>query len=225
MALIAQSYFDFFKDLSMNNNRDWFLDNKKRYEREAKEPFIHLLEQVIASLTDTEPELGLVPVKNMLFRINRDTRFSKDKQPYKEHLGASITRFGTKDKIHPGHYLQLGSGENFIAGGAYWFEEKEMLYRVRQYIAMHPDQFAELIDNENFKSKWSVIKGDKNKRVPPDFEDDVKRQPLILNTQFYWSANVPNEAYLSDNIVEILRGYWLAAQPLNNFLKEAMYNN
>ena len=113
--MLQQSYFDFFAELAQNNERDWFLAQKKRYESVAKEPFLHLLEQIVASLADSEPDLSLIPVKQMLFRINRDVRFSKDKRPYKEHLSASIGRFGTKDKLYPGHYLQLSAGESFMA--------------------------------------------------------------------------------------------------------------
>jgi uncharacterized protein (TIGR02453 family) len=221
--MLKQSYFDFFEELSKNNDREWFTANKKRYEKDAKEPFITLVEAIVASLHDTEPDLSLIPAKQMLFRINRDIRFSKDKRPYKEHMSASIGRFGTKDKIYPGHYMHIAPHETFIAGGAYWFEEKTMLYRVRNFIAQYPERFAELIDNQAFKSTFGEIKGEKNKRMAPEFVEDVKRQPLIANTQFYWSIALTPKDALKPNFVEILRGYFETAQPLNNFLIEAMY--
>ena len=222
--MLKQTYFDFFEELALNNNRDWFTAQKKRYEKDVKEPFIKLVETVVESLHDSEPDLSLIPAKQMLFRINRDIRFSKDKRPYKEHLSASIGRFGTKDKIHPGHYLQIGSNETFIAGGAYFFEEKTMLHRVRNFIAQYPERFAELIDNQDFKSKWGTIKGEKNKRLPPEFIEDHKQQPLIANTQFYWSATFQPSDVLKPNFAEILRGYYETAQPLNGFLREAMFD-
>jgi uncharacterized protein (TIGR02453 family) len=222
-TMLKQSYFDFFEELAKNNNRDWFTAEKKRYEKEVKEPFIQLVEAIVESLHDTEPDLSLIPAKQMLFRINRDIRFSKDKRPYKEHMSASIGRFGTKDKIYPGHYMHIAPHETFIAGGAYWFEEKTMLNRVRNFIAQYPDRFAELIDNQAFKSKFGEIKGEKNKRMPPEFVEDVKRQPLIANTQFYWSIALSPKDALKSNFVEILRGYFETAQPLNNFLVEAMF--
>jgi uncharacterized protein (TIGR02453 family) len=223
MPIITQTYFDFFKDLAQNNSSEWFHANKKRYEKDAKEPFMTLVEAIVASLSDTEPDLALTPVKSMIFRINRDIRFSKDKRPYKENLAASIGRGGTKDKVSPGHYFHLGIAENFLAGGCYWFEEKETLYRVRNFIAQNPERFSQLIENKDFKAKWGVIKGEKNKRIPPEFADDVALQPLIMNTQFYWGASLSNDVVLSDNFVDILRGFWLAAQPMNAFFREAMY--
>jgi uncharacterized protein (TIGR02453 family) len=220
--MIKQSYFDFFEELAANNHRDWFLANKKRYENDVKEPFLKLLEEIVASLADSEPDLGLTPVKNMMFRINRDTRFSKNKDPYKNNLGGSITRFGTKDKAYPGHYVQLGI-ENFIAGGAYWFEEKEMLNRVRHFMAMNAERFSQLLENQDFKSKWIEIKGEKNKRLnDPDLMEAAKSQPLILNTQFYWGIDIKKDMALKPDFVQQLRGYFIAAQPMNQFLLEAM---
>jgi uncharacterized protein (TIGR02453 family) len=222
--MLQQSYFDFFTELAQNNDRDWFLANKKRYESVAKEPFLELVEHIVAALADSEPELSLIPSKQMLFRINRDARFSKDKRPYKEHLSASIGRFGTKDKLYPGHYLQLSSGESMIAGGAYFFEEKETLLRVRRYIADNAETFAELIDDPKFKQKWGKVQGKPNKRMPEEFKLALESQPLIANTQFYWAAKVDLSMAKRPDFVQILRGYFEAAQPLNVFLREAIYS-
>jgi uncharacterized protein (TIGR02453 family) len=221
--MLQQSYFDFFQDLAQNNEREWFLSQKKRYETVAKEPFIHLVEQVVAALSDSEPELSLIPSKQMLFRINKDVRFSKDKRPYKEHLSASIGRFGTKDKLYPGHYLQLSSGESFIAGGAYFFEEKETLLRVRRYIMDNLEEFDGLINDPNFIKKWGKIQGKANKRMPEEFKEALDSQPLIANTQFYWAANLDGKMALRPDFAEILKTYFVAAQPLNEFLRRAIY--
>ena len=221
--MITQDYFDFFHNLSKNNDRDWFNAHKKQYEKSAKEPFIELVEKIVTALADSEPELSLIPSKQMLFRINRDIRFAKDKRPYKEHLSASIGRFGTKDKLYPGHYFQLGAHESMIAGGAYFFEEKETLLRVRRYIMDNAERFSELINDENFKTHWGEMKGEKNKRLAAEFTEALEYQPLIANTQFYWSKDIHAKEALKPNFVEILRGHFEAAQPLNEFLKEAIY--
>jgi uncharacterized protein (TIGR02453 family) len=222
--MLQQSYFDFFAELAQNNEREWFLSQKKRYESVVKEPFLELVDKVVAALADTEPELSLIPSKQMLFRINRDARFSKDKRPYKEHLSASIGRFGTKDKLYPGHYLQLSAHESFIAGGAYFFEEKETLLRVRRYIADNSEQFNALINDKNFVAKWGEMRGERNKRIPPEFTEAFENQPFIANKQFYWSAKVDAQLALRPDFADILRGYFEAAQPLNAFLREAIYS-
>src|SRR5262245_18204891 len=76
---LEKTFFDFLKDLSKNNNTEWFHANKKRYETQFKEPFIALLEEIVAKMVKFEPELAATPVKSMMFRINRDIRFSKNK--------------------------------------------------------------------------------------------------------------------------------------------------
>ena len=220
---MTSAYFQFFEDLKHNNNRDWFIANKDRYERDAKEPFMELLKKLVDALAPNEPELALVPIKQMLFRINRDTRFSKDKIPYKEHLSASVGRYGTKDKIYPGHYIQISNENAFIAGGAYFFEQKETLLRVRQFIAAYPERFSALITAPDFVKYWGEIRGEKNKRIPPEFTEDHKNQPLIANTQFYWHQNVSQTDILSSDFVENLKNHFTAALPLNNFLVEAIY--
>ncbi len=221
--MLSPAYFDFFNDLKLNNNREWFLANKVRYERDAKEPFIAMLEKLVEALAPNEPDLALVPIKQMLFRINRDTRFSKDKIPYKEHLSASVSRNGTKDKLYPGHYIQI-SGENaFIAGGAYFFEEKETLKKVRNFIAGNPERFSELINAPDFKKHWSQMRGEKNKRIPPEFAEDFALQPLIANTQFYWHQEISRETILSANFISNLKNHFTAALPMNAFLVEAIY--
>jgi uncharacterized protein (TIGR02453 family) len=221
--MISQAYFDFFEELAQHNERDWFHANKKRYECDVKEPFLQLVDAVVASLHDSEPDLALIPSKQMLFRINRDIRFAKDKRPYKEYLSASIGRFGTKDKLYPGHYLQVGAAESFLAGGAYWFEEKEMLLRVRRYIIDNHERFLGLLNDPAFVKNWETIKGEKNKRMTPEFADIIGIQPLIANTQFYWSKIIEPKMALQDDFVSILRGYFEAAQPMNQFFVEAMY--
>ena len=221
--MLSQAYFDFFEELAAKNEREWFQANKKRYEKDVKEPFLRLVEAIVASLHDSEPDLSLIPSKQMLFRINRDIRFSKDKRPYKEHMSASVGRFGTKDKLYPGHYFHISPSESFIAGGAYWFEEKEMLLRVRRFIMDNHERFLALLNDPNFVAKWETIKGEKNKRMTPEFTEFVDIQPLIANTQFYWGKNIDAKMALQDDFVDILRGYFEAAQPMNQFLVEAMY--
>jgi len=220
--MITSAYFDFFKDLSQNNNTAWFQENKKRYEKEAKEPFLDLVGQLIYALQhSTEPDL-IVDPKQTMFRINRDIRFSKDKNPYKTHLAASISKYGTKNKVYPGHYLHIDAEQIFIAGGAYFFEEKETLYRVRTFIAQNPERFGELIRDPDFIKYFGTIKGEQNKRIPPEFAEAAQNQPLLANTQFYWGAQMDAANALKEDFVPHLLQYFNAAKPLNDFLIEAM---
>ena len=223
MTHLTLEYFTFFKELANNNSSEWFNANKPRYEREVKTPFLSFLETLVVLLKETEPDLQNVEPKKMLFRINRDIRFSKDKRPYKEHLAASIGKFGTKDKMYPSHYIHIGIEEIFIAGGAYFFEQKEMLAKVRHYIFEHNTEFENHIQTPDFKKYWGVIQGEKNKRFTPELQEMIDTQPLIANTQFYWSQTFKSDEVLKDNFAERIAQHFRAAQSMNLFLAEAMY--
>ncbi len=107
MQKLSKSVFDFLKDLAENNNLEWFHSNKKRYEKEGKTPFIDFVSELRERLLTIEPRLAEVPVKKMIFRINRDICFSRDKSPYKDHFAALISPEGTKNKVIPAHYLHI----------------------------------------------------------------------------------------------------------------------
>ena len=107
----------FIDDLTANNNRDWFLDNKKRYEK-YKSDYQSLVAKFLTEMKPLDSTLELLEVKNCTFRINRDIRFSKDKTPYKNHLGIWMSS-GTKGANRAGYYIHIGKDESFIAGGFY----------------------------------------------------------------------------------------------------------
>ena len=223
MTHLTPAYFTFFKELANNNSSEWFNSNKARYEKEVKNPFLSFLETLVQLLKDSEPELENVEPKKMLFRINRDIRFSKDKRPYKEHLAASVGKFGTKDKMYPGHYIHIGVEEIFIAGGAYFFEQKETLAKVRNYIFEHNDEFVKLSQAPDFVKSFGEIKGEKNKRFTPDLQEMIDVQPLIANTQFYWSHSFKSEEALKDDFAELIAQHLQSAHAMNEFLVKAMY--
>ena len=101
MIYFTKDFIGFFSDLENNNNRDWFHENKKRYETSVKGPFESLVSALISELSKVYPEMTITP-KDAIFRINRDIRFSKDKSPYKTHMAALISPGGKKDKTTSG---------------------------------------------------------------------------------------------------------------------------
>ncbi len=219
---ISKKLIEFLIDLEFNNNRDWFLENKPRYEKDVKEPFLALIDELRTQLVPTEPYLADIEAKKMMFRLHRDTRFGKDKSPYKTQISALISPFGTKDKCFPSHYLQISSKEIMIAGGIYWFEEKELLQRVREYVMANNQTFSKLISDKNFVDKFGEIKGDKNKRLPKEFAEFEKVQPLIANKQFYWSAVFKPNMLMKSDFSETLLSHFHAAKPLQDFFKASL---
>ncbi|MEL7120100.1 MAG: DUF2461 domain-containing protein [Bacteroidota bacterium] len=215
-----QNVLNFLKDLSKNNYREWFHENKKRWEKEAKKPFQAFVAHLIEKIQEVDPEL-VTTSKESIFRIHRDTRFSKDKTPYKTHLSAFISRHGKKNKELPGFYIQLGPGSLMMGGGAY-FMETATLKRLREHISLHPQEFHNLVTDANFLEKFEEIKGEKHKRIPKEYRDFHETQPLIANKQFYYMAEMDPNTITQDNFIDIAFEHYKVGRPLNEFLEAGM---
>ncbi len=218
--MLTQQSLDFLKDLSQNNNREWYHDHKKRYEKELKKPFEKLVASIISEVQKVDSEID-VPAKKAIFRIYRDTRFSKDKTPYKTHVSAIIAPGGTKNKEYPGFYLHVEPGMLMMGGGAY-FLETQTLHQVREFITRNTDRFHALVTDSTFVAKYENVRGEQNKRLPKELTEVADKQPLLYNKQFYYMAELPPEHVLREDFLEYLMEYYLAAKPMKDFLKEAL---
>ena len=142
MTYFTPESFAFLRELRENNNRDWFAANKQRYEREVRDPALRFISDFGPHLLRIAPRLVADPRRSM-FRIYRDTRFSRDKSPYKTHIG--IHFFHEKAKAAasvPGFYLHISPGESFAAAGI-WHPDPRSLGKVREAIAA---KIASLLD-------------------------------------------------------------------------------
>lgn len=205
----------YLKDLSKNNNRDWFHQNKKRYETNVKKPFYNLITEL------AQAQGYNLQAKDAVFRINRDIRFSKDKSPYKTNVGAIISEYGRKGKEQPGFYIHIETGSLMIGGGSY-FVDKDALQKIRQHIQNNLSTFNNIINNKDFVEKFGNIKGDKNVRIPKEFKETAEQQALIANKQFYFMAELAPDNVVREDLVSFIVSYFKAGQPLNDFLQEAI---
>ncbi len=200
--MIQLSTLKFLTDLAHNNNREWFNDNKSRYQ-EAKEDvteFATELARAIASFDDTitDPEAAV-----HVFRIYRDVRFSKDKSPYKLNLGATIGFKNLGDMSTPGYYLQImPGGESAIAGGLHEMSSAQLAI-VREYISEHYQQLERLSQDKDFQKYFDYI-GDKStalKTVPRGYDKDhPAREFLRQKSLICWhqvsDSQVKSEVFL-----------------------------
>lgn len=219
-VMLTSDFLQFLYDLSQNNNRDWFEKNKKRYEASVKKPFEETVAAVIERIRAFEPDFAAAP-KDCIFRIYRDTRFSADKTPYKNHVGAILTSHGRKNMEQPGYYLHIEFGNLMLGGGAY-FLEKEPLRKVRTAIAQNPEAFRALVSDKNFAEKFGELKGEKNKVLPPEFKEAAKSEPLLANKQFYFMAELDPENALRADLPDFVATYFKAGKPLNDFFRKAL---
>lgn len=219
MSYFNPAFIAFFKDLAKNNNTEWFNTNRKVYEKEVKKPFADFVEEMIGRIRKHEPAMQ-IKASDAIMRINKDIRFSKDKTPYNTHVAANISLYGKKDKSYPGFYFQLSPGAIHIYGGAYALEN-DRLAKVRELIAGKVLNFSKVIKDPAFLEKFSGIEGEKNKRIPEEFQAVLAKEPLIANKQFYYSAELKPDLILSDQLPDRLMDYYEAGKPVNDFLRGA----
>jgi len=220
MAWFEPDIFDFFAELEFNNNRDWFNQSKKRYEKSVKEPMERFAEEMIGRMKEFDPEIAMTP-KDAVFRIYKDTRFSKDKTPYKTNAGMSVTSGGKRHFGNPGIYFHIDARMMGMASGYYSLEPVQIT-AIRNYIATHLDEFAKLLEEPKFKEIFGTVAGEKNKVLPADLKEAAAAQPLIYNKQFYyWSERDADEA-LKDDLPDLLIDSYKAAIPMNAFLTAAL---
>ena len=221
MAYFTQDYLNFFRDLSENNHREWFHANKKRYENSVKKPFAAFVDALIERVQDEDDPEIQITAKEAIFRINRDIRFSKDKTPYKNHMSAVVSRGGRKEMTRPGLYVQLNHEHLQIYGGLYMLD-KQQLQRVRTHISDHLPEFKELLANSSFAEKFDGLHGEKNKRLPKEFQEAAEEQPLLYNKSYYHFVHLPAAHIPQDDLIDVIMDYHLAARPMRHFLTEAI---
>jgi uncharacterized protein (TIGR02453 family) len=205
MAHFGDEYLKFFKGLAKNNSKEWFDKNRATYNQYVKTPFYAFVEEMIVRIHADNPDV-LINASEAIFRINRDIRFSKDKTPYKTHLSAFISPGGKKAKDEPGFYFQLGVDGIRIYSGIH-LPDKENLEKLRRAISNNPDEFAKIIKDKKFVSKYDKVLGEQHKRIPPEFKDAFQKQPLIANKDFYVMANLESSYLTKDKLSEILMEY------------------
>ena len=222
MKYFTPAFFKFFDELAKNNNKEWFDNNRTRYENDVKVPFKKLVTDINEKLLKDFPDLNREIHKN-IFRINRDIRFSKDKSPYKNNVAAVFSRKGTQDIDYPGFYMHIGAKEILVGGGKYEVS-KEQLAKIRQEIYYNNGAFKKLLNDKAFKEKYGELKGDRNKVLPPDYKEFVTEQPYIANKQFWYGAELTRKDITSDNLDTLILSYYKAAYKMNKFLLEAISN-
>ena len=158
--------------------------------------------------------------KQCVFRIHRDTRFSKDKTPYKTHASANIAPGGKKSG-DPGLYVHADAHHLRIGGGAYWVE-KDDLYVLRERMATNPQEFNALLDAPEFKDHYGSLLGERNVRLPKEFQAAAESCPHILNKQFYYMAELPASHLLREDLVDRVMAHFDAAAPLRAYLRAGL---
>ncbi|OXB07721.1 DUF2461 domain-containing protein [Flavobacterium pectinovorum] len=220
--MLTKESLQFLDDLKKNNNREWFQDNKKRYEV-FKKDYHQLVSDFLDAMKPLDPSLELLEVKNCTFRINRDIRFSKDKSPYKAHLGVWMSS-GAKGANRSGYYVHIEKGASFIAGGFY-SPESEDLKKVRKEIAFFHDDLEAILADKNFKKEFGSLDINENnslKSMPRGYEKDHPAIEFLKLKSFTATQKYDISEVTKKDFVAKMSQKLIALKPLNEFINRAL---
>jgi uncharacterized protein (TIGR02453 family) len=213
----------FLVDLAFNNERPWFQAHKADYERLLKEPLEALCIDLAAELAKKGVPLRADP-KSSPFRIYRDTRFSKDKTPYKTHLAASFPWVGDgaatsegESQRHGGGYFHL-SPEGSYMGGGMWHPEPARLAAFRKAVDEDPDAVLGALEDPTFRARFEPVHGDTYKRIPSGYPPDHPHADLLRLKDVTFGREIANDEVFSADLPVVLAADFAAAVPVLRFL-------
>lgn len=209
----------FLKGLKKNNNREWFARHKEEFEEYLKLPMQSLIAELRPPLSTVAPEVTVDPKRSM-FRIYRDTRFSKNKSPYKTHVAAFFPVLGHGVE-RPGLYLHVEPGEVFLGGGIY-MPDGPQLKKIRAKIASEPREFLAVVEGREFTRRFRELKGEKLMRNPLGYPQDHPMIEWLKFKQFFASCVLKESDCASPRFVSKVVSVFTDLMPLLRFLHGAL---
>jgi uncharacterized protein (TIGR02453 family) len=214
--MLSQSSFDFLKKIEKNNNREWFAENKKEFQKmdkAAKEYFNEIY-------VDFQRNDNLEKIQ--FYRIYRDVRFSKDKTPYNKHLSVSFAR--TKPLLRGGYYLRIENGASFVGGG-FWEPNKDDLLRIRKELELDASELRDIINQPSFKKFFGTLQGEELKSAPRDFDKTHPNIDLIRKKQFLVGRQFTNKEVLAPNFKKEVIETFKAMRPFFDYMSDVLSTN
>ena len=172
----------FFRGLAKNNKREWYQPRKPIFDEKVKASMVELITAMTREMMKFAPDYVTEPDK-AIYRIYRDTRFSKDKTPYKTHIAASFSRRGMEKHGAAGYYFSVSHQEIEVGGGIY-MPPPEALLSVRHHVADHHAEFRALTANRSVRRLFGEMQGEQLSRVPKGFLPDHPAADLLRFKQY-----------------------------------------
>ena len=217
---------DFLTALSVNNNREWFAENKAWYQR-CYATFVDFSEQYIRRLSEIDPTLKGLQAKDCIWRIYRDVRFSKNKNPYKEWFGvfpatgvAGQPRTWGKHSMRGGYYVHIQPGQCMFAGGI-WDPGKELLDALRKEIEANYEEVEAIMAapswqkyfGNDFDPYWGMLK-----KVPAGFDPEFIHADWLKHKTYTFSTPLTDKQVSAPDFLDHIVDIAAAAKPMNDFL-------
>ncbi len=219
----SKETFKFLHGLKKNNNKEWFEAHREEYEMHLRNP-----SKALAYAMGEYFRAHNMPIignaKTSLFRINRDIRFSKDKSPYKTHVGLSFPLDGTKKEEWSGFYIgfepaKTGKDVSVFAGGGVYMPMPPFLKRIRAKIAAEHKTVTKLLTAKSFSALYPTgLTGESLKRIPVGYSEDHPAAELLKLKSFIFNTNLTGEDLLREELPQLLGAKFKAALPVVEFL-------
>ena len=216
---IDKASFDFLLGLKENNNREWFQEHKAAYDA-AHKNVIEFIEAIIQRLAELDPHIHTdISAKKCLFRIYRDVRFSKNKDPYKSWFAAGISVDGRK-LAGPEYYIHIAPEETFLAVG-YWRPEKQHLEAIRQEIDYNAKGLFDSLEKGGWKPE-NMSGEDKLSRPPAGYTTDHEHIDILKHRSFILSKNISRKDMESNKALDIVIKTYESMIPFKQFIHTAL---
>jgi uncharacterized protein (TIGR02453 family) len=218
-----EDFHAFFRELVANNDRDWFQANKDRFKASVQAPllaFIGAMDVPLGRIADCFIA-DARPVGGSMFRIHRDTRFSKDKKPLKENAACHFRHMAGKDAHAPGFYVHLSPDEVFFGGGI-WSPPSPVVGRVRDAIVADPNRWVLVTRSPAFRRRFGAVAGDSLKRPPRGYDGDHPLVEDLKRTSFFAMQRADPAAIHSRRFVADVAKAFEAMVPFIEFLTDAL---
>lgn len=218
--MLQKTTLDFLKKLSKNNNKEWFDKNRPSYEL-VKKDMQQFTDALIKEIAKFDPAVAHLTSKDCTFRINRDVRFSKNKDPYKNNIGAYISELGKKGN-KAGYYVHIQpNGESFLAGGIY-MPDSAMLAKIRQEIDYNTDSFKKIVFGKSFVKTFGELSGEKVKTAPKGYDKNHPEIELLKYKSYIALHKLNDDAVTDKNFLKQTTQVFKELYALNQFLNSAI---
>ena len=220
--IFSQATFRFLRELADNNERDWFNANKAQYENDVREPALLFIEEMGPAIERISPRFTAIAKRSggALMRVYRDTRFSKDKTPYKTNVGIQFRHELGKDVHAPGFYLHIEPARCFLGAGI-WHPDSSALAQIRARISESPDSWRRAAYGKRFTDVFE-FSGDALKRPPRGYDADHRYIEDLKRKDFIAITSLQDSEIKAPELVRTVAGHFGRAKPLMAFLCHAL---
>ena len=213
--------YAFLAELEQNNDREWFEENRERYESEVRGPALEFIETMQAPMQKLSPHFRVVAKKvgGSLMRIHRDVRFSKDKSPYKTNVGIQFRHESGCDVHAPGFYVHISPEETFLGVGT-WHPAGDALKSIREHLSKHGQDWKKALSLKSFRENFELA-GDSLKRAPKGYDPEHPMIEDLRRKDFIAVSKIDPGQVTSKDFVKSTMAAFRSAKPFMHFLCEA----